>query len=75
MATTLTLNGKQVPVDVDGETPLLWVLRDTLGLTGTKYECGRSLCGRVYGTRQLRSNSGKRVRRLPFRADDLATKG
>jgi aerobic-type carbon monoxide dehydrogenase small subunit (CoxS/CutS family) len=39
------LNGEQVAVDVPDGTPLLWVLRDTLGLTGTKYGCGRSLCG------------------------------
>ena len=39
------LNGQPVTVAVDGETPLLWVLRDTLGFTGTKYGCGRGLCG------------------------------
>jgi aerobic-type carbon monoxide dehydrogenase small subunit (CoxS/CutS family) len=43
--TTLTVNGEQVAVDVEPDTPLLWVLRDTLGLTGTKYGCGRALCG------------------------------
>ncbi len=41
----LTINGKQHTVDVDPETPLLWVLRDTLGLTGTKFGCGKALCG------------------------------
>lgn len=41
----LTINGKSVEVDVDPETPLLWVLRDTIGLTGTKYGCGMALCG------------------------------
>ena len=40
-----TLNGQQVSVDVADDTPLLWVLRDTLGLTGTKYGCGISACG------------------------------
>ncbi len=45
MAIKLSVNGKSVEVDVDPETPLLWVLRDTLGLTGTKYGCGMSLCG------------------------------
>jgi aerobic-type carbon monoxide dehydrogenase small subunit (CoxS/CutS family) len=45
MAIQLTINGKSVEVDVDPETPLLWVLRDTLGLTGTKYGCGMALCG------------------------------
>ena len=42
---TLTVNGQSHTVDVDPETPLLWVLRDTLGLTGTKYGCGISECG------------------------------
>lgn len=39
------LNGKAVSVDVAPDTPLLWVVRDELGLTGTKYGCGKSLCG------------------------------
>jgi isoquinoline 1-oxidoreductase alpha subunit len=39
------LNGQDVSIDVPGEMPLLWVLRDTLGFTGTKYGCGRALCG------------------------------
>ena len=42
---TLTVNGQSHSVDVDPDTPLLWVLRDTLGLTGTKYGCGISECG------------------------------
>jgi aerobic-type carbon monoxide dehydrogenase small subunit (CoxS/CutS family) len=42
---TLQVNGKTHAVDVAPETPLLWVLRDTLGLTGTKYGCGQALCG------------------------------
>ncbi|MBI5442824.1 MAG: (2Fe-2S)-binding protein [Deltaproteobacteria bacterium] len=41
----LTVNGTAHSVDVDPDTPLLWVLRDTLGLTGTKYGCGESQCG------------------------------
>jgi isoquinoline 1-oxidoreductase subunit alpha len=41
----LNVNGKDVQVDVEEETPLLWVLRDTLGLTGTKFGCGMALCG------------------------------
>jgi isoquinoline 1-oxidoreductase alpha subunit len=41
----LTVNGKQRTVHVDPETPLLWVLRDSLGLTGTKFGCGKGLCG------------------------------
>ena len=45
MAIRFTVNGKAQSVDVDPETPLLWVLRDTLGLTGTKYGCGVAQCG------------------------------
>lgn len=41
----LTVNKKKYSVDVDPDTPLLWVLRDTLGLTGTKYGCGEGICG------------------------------
>jgi len=41
----LNLNGRNVAVDVDTDMPLLWVLRDVLGLTGTKYGCGMALCG------------------------------
>jgi aerobic-type carbon monoxide dehydrogenase small subunit (CoxS/CutS family) len=41
----LTVNGRRVRVDVDPATPLLWVLRDTLGLTGTKLGCGIAQCG------------------------------
>jgi isoquinoline 1-oxidoreductase subunit alpha len=43
--TAFTLNGKPQTVDVDPKTPLLWVIRDTVGLTGTKFGCGMSLCG------------------------------
>jgi isoquinoline 1-oxidoreductase alpha subunit len=39
------VNGKQVSVDVEDDMPLLWVLRDELGLTGTKYGCGIAMCG------------------------------
>ena len=41
----LTVNGEEHTVDVSPDTPLLWVLRNTLGLTGTKYSCGIGLCG------------------------------
>lgn len=41
----LNVNGEAVELDVDGATPLLWVLREQLGLTGTKYSCGIGLCG------------------------------
>jgi isoquinoline 1-oxidoreductase alpha subunit len=42
---TLKVNGEAHSVDVDPQTPLLWVLRDTIGLTGTKYGCGIAFCG------------------------------
>ena len=42
---TLHINGKTHRVKVDGDMPLLWVLRDVIGYTGTKYGCGRGLCG------------------------------
>ena len=41
----LTVNGKKTPVEADPDTPLLWVLRDHLDMTGTKYGCGMALCG------------------------------
>jgi isoquinoline 1-oxidoreductase alpha subunit len=41
----LNVNGKDVEVDVDANTPILWALRDTLGMTGTKFGCGQALCG------------------------------
>ena len=41
----LSINGKSYEVDVEPDTPLLWVLRDTIGLTGTKYGCGIAQCG------------------------------
>lgn len=45
MAFTIRVNGGTHRVDVDGDTPLLWVLRDAVGLTGTKYGCGVAQCG------------------------------
>jgi isoquinoline 1-oxidoreductase alpha subunit len=45
MAFTIQVNGTQRVIDVDGDTPLLWVLRDVLGMTGTKFGCGAALCG------------------------------
>src|SRR5271154_1259883 len=45
MAIKIKVNGADRTVDVDGDTPLLWVLRDVLGLTGTKFGCGMALCG------------------------------
>ena len=44
-AITINVNGKQKAVEVSPDTPLLWVLRDTLGLTGTKFGCGMAMCG------------------------------
>jgi isoquinoline 1-oxidoreductase subunit alpha len=41
----LSINGKSYSVDVESDTPLLWVIRDTVGLTGTKYGCGIAQCG------------------------------
>lgn len=43
--TTLDINGKQFETDAEPDTPLLWVLRDHLGMTGSKYGCGKALCG------------------------------
>jgi isoquinoline 1-oxidoreductase subunit alpha len=45
VAFTIKINGTSHEVDVDGDTPLLWVLRDVLGMTGTKFGCGMALCG------------------------------
>ena len=45
MAFMININGTAHSVDVDGDTPLLWVLRDVLGMTGTKFGCGMALCG------------------------------
>jgi len=45
MAFTIKINDTDHTVDVDGDTPLLWVLRDVLGMTGTKFGCGMALCG------------------------------
>ncbi len=45
MAFTININGTAHSIDADGDTPLLWVLRDVLGMTGTKFGCGVALCG------------------------------
>src|SRR4051812_26716430 len=45
MPITLTVNGRRRTADVDSDTPLLWILRDTFALTGTKYGCGAGICG------------------------------
>jgi isoquinoline 1-oxidoreductase subunit alpha len=61
---TLVVNGKSLPVDLAPETPLLWALRDTLGLTGTKFGCGIGACG--VGN-ALFALTGERQRSLPFK--------
>jgi isoquinoline 1-oxidoreductase alpha subunit len=43
--TSFTMNGKAVTVDVDDDTPLLWVIREEIGLKGTKFGCGIGMCG------------------------------
>ena len=43
--TPVTINGKRHDIDLPGDTPLLWALRDEIGLTGTKFGCGMALCG------------------------------
>jgi isoquinoline 1-oxidoreductase subunit alpha len=45
MAITLTVNGEEHSIDVDPDSPLLWAIRDTIGLTGTKFGCGIGECG------------------------------
>jgi len=45
MSFSIKINGTSHSVDVDGDTPLLWVIRDVLGMTGTKFGCGMALCG------------------------------
>ena len=45
MSYSIQINGKRHTIDVDGDMPLLWVLRDTLDLKGTKFGCGAGLCG------------------------------
>lgn len=66
---TLKVNGKQMKADVDPATPLLWVLRETLGLTGTKYGCGMAQCGAC--TVHL---NGEAIRSCVKRVSDVAGK-
>ncbi len=67
--TSLTINGKKREVDADPSTPLLWVIRDTLGMTGTKFGCGQQLCGAC--TVHL---DGKPVRSCGTKLSDAAGK-
>ena len=82
MAISFELNGQRRTVDVDPKTPLLWVLRDTLNLTGTKYGCGIAACGActvhiddepsracVY---PISSVAGKKVTTIEGISDDLS---
>ena len=66
---SLTINGKTFDVDVEPDTPLLWVLRDTLGLTGTKYGCGIAQCGAC--TVHI---DGAAMRSCSFQVSDVAGK-
>jgi len=70
MAITFRLNDRMVSLDDDGDTPLLWAIRESAGLTGTKFGCGRSLCGACtvhMNGRAIRSCS------MPLRAVEGAT--
>jgi isoquinoline 1-oxidoreductase alpha subunit len=69
MVITLDVNGKRLKADVDPSTPLLWVLRDALGLTGTKYGCGMAQCGAC--TVHL---DGQAIRSCVKRASDAVCK-
>jgi hypothetical protein len=58
MAFTLKINGTPHEVDVDGDTPLLWMLRDVLGMTGTKFGCGH-----LFGARRRRLSLRRTLKR------------
>jgi isoquinoline 1-oxidoreductase alpha subunit len=66
MPSTIKVNGSEHRVDVDSDIPLLWVLRDVLGLTGTKFGCGMALGGActVHLNDAIFAATGKRLRRL-----------
>jgi hypothetical protein len=63
MTWSINVNGTLRRVDVDGDTPLLWVLRDVLGMTGTKFGCGLALCG---ACQLLKRRLPPPTRRLPM---------
>src|SRR5271168_2793122 len=69
MAITIKVNGVNRTVNVDGDTPLLWVLRDVLGMTGTKFGCGIAQCGAC--TVHL---DGKPVRSCLLRVDSIGSR-
>ena len=73
--TRLRINGKQHTLDLEPDTPLLWAIRDTLGLTGTKYGCGIQQCGActvLVGRRPVRSGeaAGKDVTTIEGLSED-----
>jgi len=80
VAYKLTVNGRPTTVDVPEDTPLLWVIRDVLGLHGTKYGCGMALCGcctvHINGeamrscTTQISQAAGKHVTTLEGLSED-----
>jgi isoquinoline 1-oxidoreductase alpha subunit len=68
MPNTININDESRTFDVDGDTPLLWVLRDVLGMTGTKFGCGMALCG-ACTVRQ----DGQPIRSCSTTVDSIAT--
>ena len=58
MVFTINVNDNMHSVDVDGDTPLLWVLRDALGMTGTKFGCGMALCGACMVQKHMKGAGG-----------------
>jgi len=66
MAFTIKVNGASHDVDADGDTPLLWVLRDVLGMTGTKYGCGIAEWVRPAKTKRLRLSNFDEIGRRQF---------
>jgi isoquinoline 1-oxidoreductase alpha subunit len=69
----LTVNGRVRTVDADADTPLLWILRDTLGLTGTKFGCGQGVCGSC--TVEGLSKDGSHPVQKAWLAEDVAQCG
>jgi isoquinoline 1-oxidoreductase alpha subunit len=67
---SLQINGKNHPVDADDRMPLLWVLRDLLGMTGTKYGCGVGVCG---SCTLLENGKAARACQIPFAAAEGKT--